>query len=87
MNVWPFGISTGCFYKTDILQALPLVREGGFTLIEVCSFPAHLDYHDPGHVREAAELMAKLGIVANSFHAPFAENIDIASLNPAHRES
>jgi sugar phosphate isomerase/epimerase len=87
MTVWPCGISTGCFFKTDILHALPMVRDGGFTLIEVCSFPAHLDYHDPGHVREAAGLMTRLGVEANSFHAPFADTIDISSLDPAHRES
>ncbi len=87
MSAWPYGISTGCFYKTDILHALPLVRDGGFTLIEVCSFPDHLDYHDPEHVREAAELMKKLGVEANSFHAPFADHIDISSLDPAQRES
>lgn len=87
MSDWPCGISTGCFYKTDILQALPIVRNGGFNLIEVCSFPAHLNYHDSGQVREAASLMADLGIEANSFHAPFAEQIDISSLQPARREA
>jgi sugar phosphate isomerase/epimerase len=87
MSDWPCGISTGCFYKTDILQALPIVKDGGFNLIEVCSFPDHLDYHDPSHVREAAGLMVKLGIEANSFHAPFADKIDISSLNPAMRQS
>lgn len=86
MSDWPCGISTGCFYRTDILDALPAVRDGGFNLIEVCSFPAHLDYHDPGHVKEAAEMMRKLGVEANSFHAPFADSIDIASLDPAHRQ-
>ncbi len=87
MSDWPFGISTGCFYQTNILQALPMVRDGGFTLIEVCSFPAHLDYHNPGHVAEAAQLMHELGIEANSFHAPFADKIDISSLSPALRKS
>ncbi len=87
MSDWPCGISTGCFYKTDILHALPVVRDGGFNLIEVCSFPAHLDFHNPGHVRQAADLMEKLGIEANSFHAPFADKIDISSLHPPHRES
>lgn len=86
MNDWPCGISTGCFYKTDILRALPVVREGGFDMIEVCSFPAHLDYHNPVHVREAAELMQTLGIEANSFHAPFADVIDISALDPAQRQ-
>ena len=87
MSDWPCGISTGCFYKTNILDALPEVRDGGFTLIEVCSFPAHLDYHDPAHVRKAAELMHRLGIEANSFHAPFAERIDISSPDERLRET
>jgi sugar phosphate isomerase/epimerase len=87
MSDWPCGISTGCFYQTNILQALPMVRDGGFTLIEVCSFPAHLDYHNPKHVENAAKLMDQLGIEANSFHAPFADRIDISSLDPAQRKS
>ena len=86
MSDWPFGISTGCFYQTNILEALPRVRDGGFTLIEVCSFPAHLDYHDSDHVGKAAELMTSLGIEANSFHAPFADKLDISSLNPEQRK-
>jgi len=61
------------------------VRDGGFTLVEICSFPEHLDYHDPDHVREAAGLMVQLGIEANSFHAPFADRIDISSLDAAQR--
>lgn len=87
MSDWPCGISTGCFYKTDILQALPTVRDGGFNLIEVCSFPAHLDYHNSTQVEQAAALMTRLGIEANSFHAPFAERIDISSLHPPQREA
>jgi len=87
MSDWPCGISTGCFYKTDILHALPVVRDGGFNMIEVCSFPAHLDYHNAAHVEKTAELMKQLGMEANSFHAPFADRIDISSLHPPHRES
>jgi sugar phosphate isomerase/epimerase len=87
MSDWPCGISTGCFYRTDILEALPIVRDGGFNLIEVCSFPAHLDYHDPVHVGEAAALMKQLGMEAHSFHAPFANHIDISSLDPVQRTS
>jgi sugar phosphate isomerase/epimerase len=81
------GISTGCFYKTDILRALPEVRDGGFDLIEVCSFPAHLDYHNSEHVKKAAALMEQLGIAANSFHAPFADRIDISSPDASQRAS
>ncbi len=85
MSDWPCGISTGCFYKTDILEALPVVRDGGFNMVEVCSFPAHLDYHDPAHVAKAAVLMNRLGMEAHSFHAPFAHHIDISSLDPSQR--
>ncbi len=85
MSDWRCGISTGCFYKTDILHALPEVRDGGFHTIEVCSFPAHLDYHNHGHVEKAAELMRSLGMDANSFHAPFADSIDISSLDAGQR--
>lgn len=87
MSDWPCGISTGCFFKTDILDALPVVRDGGFTMIEICSFPLHLDYHNPDHVRRAADLMERLGIEANSFHAPFAGTIDISALDPAIRSA
>ena len=46
MSDWPIGMSTGCFYQSDILDILEVVRDGGFSIIEVCSYPAHLDYHD-----------------------------------------
>ncbi|MFZ9937967.1 MAG: sugar phosphate isomerase/epimerase family protein [Luteolibacter sp.] len=87
MSDWHCGISTGCFYKTDILSALHMVRDGGFNFIEVCSFPAHLDYHNPEQVKKAAELMERLGIEANSFHAPFADRIDISSPDAAQRST
>jgi len=87
MSDWPCGISTGCFYQTPILEALPRVRDGGFTLIEVCSFPAHLDYHDSGLVGATAAMMRELGIEANSMHAPFAEHIDISSGDRGQREN
>jgi sugar phosphate isomerase/epimerase len=85
MSDWRCGISTGCFYKTDILKTLPIVRDGGFTTIEVCSFPAHLDYHNQSHVEEAAAMMESLGMEANSFHAPFADAIDISSPDAGQR--
>jgi sugar phosphate isomerase/epimerase len=85
MSDWRCGISTGCFYKTDILDALPRVRDGGFNTIEVCSFPAHLDYHNSDHVEKTADLMKSLGMEANSFHAPFADSIDISSPDPGQR--
>jgi sugar phosphate isomerase/epimerase len=85
MSDWPIGFSTGCFHKTNILDALPAVRDGGFSLIEICSFREHLDFHDGDHVRKTADLMHRLGIEANSFHAPFAEALDISAVSPPQR--
>lgn len=82
---WPCGISTGCFHQTPIREALPLIRDGGFSLIEICSFPAHLDCDDPGRIQEAANLLRELGLEANSLHAPYAGDIDISSHDPGVR--
>lgn len=79
MTDWPIGLSTGCFYHQSILDCLSVIRESGFSMIEICSSPSHLDYSDPATVRRAAERIQELGMEAYSFHAPFADNIDIAS--------
>ena len=42
MDVWPVGLSTGCFYQQSILTCLNAIKQGGFDLIEVCSVPSHL---------------------------------------------
>ena len=86
MPDWPCGLSTGCFYQTPILDALPRVRDGGFSLVEICSFPAHLDYHDSRQVEAAATMIHDLGLEANSMHAPFADRIDISSHDPGQRQ-
>ena len=85
MSDWPVGLSTGSFYQTSILDCLEMVRNGGFSMIEVCSFPSHLDYHDLDKVRAAAKKMRLLGMEAYSFHAPFSQDIDITSLQRDNR--
>lgn len=85
MRDWPVGLSTGCFYQTSIFDCLEAIRTGGFCMIEVCSFPAHLDYHDAGAVRRAARRIEELGMEPYSFHAPFADEIDITALDHAQR--
>lgn len=87
MSDWPVGLSTGCFYQKPILECLRPVCEGGFSMIEICSFPAHLDYHNQDAVNKAAARVAELGMEAYSFHAPFADHIDITALNADHREA
>jgi len=85
MNDWPVGLSTGCFYQKSIFDCLELIRGSGFNMIEVCSFPAHLDYHDTEAVRCAGRRIDELGMEPYSFHAPFADHIDISALNSDQR--
>jgi len=85
MSDWPIGISTGCFYQRSIFDCLEQVRDAGFTIIEICSFPAHLDYRDLGLVKRASQRIRELHLEPYSFHAPFADHIDITSLDPAVR--
>jgi len=56
-------------------------------MLEICSFPAHLDYHDVDAVRRAAKRIDELGLEPYSFHAPFADHIDITSLNADQRNA
>lgn len=79
MSDWPVGISTGCFYQQQFFDVVEQIRQGGFTMLEVCSSPSHLDYHDFDSIKEATALMEKLGMEPYSFHAPFADDIDITS--------
>lgn len=55
-------------------------------MIEVCSSPSHLDYHDIDAVRRVAARLEQLGMEAYSFHAPFADRIDISALDAGVRE-
>jgi sugar phosphate isomerase/epimerase len=87
MTNWPVGLSTGCFYHQSILDCLPLIRESGFSMIEVCSSPEHLDFYDLKSVDRAVERIKELGMEAYSFHAPFAPKIDIASPDNEQRAS
>jgi len=85
MNDWPVGLSTGCFYQKSIFDCLEPVRNSGFSMLEICSFPAHLDYHDLEAIRRAAKRIDELGLEAYSFHAPFADHINITAWNPDQR--
>ncbi len=86
MSDWPVGLSTGCFYQTSIFDCLEMIRASGFSVIEVCSSPSHLDYHDLDAVRRAAARISDLGMEAYSFHAPFTDHIDISSPDGGMRD-
>jgi sugar phosphate isomerase/epimerase len=87
MKPWKIGLSTGCFYSRPILSVLDEIRASGFDCIEICSFPAHLDYHNRDDVARAGEKIHALGIRPVSLHAPFADKIDITALDPTQRET
>lgn len=86
MTNWPIGLSTGCFHNMKLADCLGMIRESGFSMLEVVFSPQHLDYKDEAQVRAAAEQIEALGMEAYSFHAPFGEGIDISSLDTAKRE-
>lgn len=73
------GLSTGCFYEKPILDHLEAICEAGFSILEICSFPAHLDFHDLPTCERVAARMRQLELEAYSFHAPFADDLDITS--------
>jgi sugar phosphate isomerase/epimerase len=56
-------------------------------MIEVCSTPEHLNFHDLKSVHRAAERISELGMEAYSLHAPFAPHIDIASSDDGQRSA
>lgn len=79
MYDWPIGLSTGCFYDVPICECLEPILAAGFSMVEVCSSRAHLDYHDLEAVSRAGRRIRELDMEAYSFHAPFADWIDITS--------
>lgn len=87
MNLWPIGLSTGCFYYRSIFEVLDAIHASGFRQIEVCSFRRHLDYHHEDDVKRAGERMRELDLHPFSFHAPFADAIDITSPDEGARKA
>lgn len=85
MSDWPVGLSTGCFYQMSIFDCLEPIRKGGFSMVEICSSPGHLNFHDLDTVSRVAKMLRDLGIEAYSFHAPFID-VDISSLDQQHRK-
>lgn len=87
MGVLPVGLSTGCFYRRSIFEVLPAIRDSGFSHLEICSYPHHLNYRDPEEVQRAAAKMKEYGLQPFSFHAPFAADLDITAPEPERRQA
>ncbi len=84
MSDWPVGLSTGCFYRMSIFDCLEMIRDAGFCMVEVCSSPSHLNFHDLDAVRKVSEMLHRLGMESYSFHAPFID-VDISSPDEKER--
>jgi sugar phosphate isomerase/epimerase len=80
------GLSHGCFYQTPLVECLETIRDMGFRMLEIGSFPAHLEYHDPAAVRRTANRRTALGLEPYAFHAPFAAHLDITALDAGQRD-
>jgi sugar phosphate isomerase/epimerase len=87
MNLWPIGLSTGCFYYRSFFDIIDAVQASGFRQIEICSYPRHLDYHNDDQVRRAGDRLRELDLHPFSFHAPFADHIDITSFDDSVRRA
>lgn len=85
MDGWQVGLSTGCFFRTSIFEVLAAIGASGISVLEICSHPDHLDYHDKEKVEAAAREFARLNLQPFSFHAPFGRQIDIAAADPFRR--
>lgn len=83
----PIGLSTGAFWQTSLLDCLAPIREAGFESLEIASAPSHLDYHDRAACAAAVAKIRGLGLGVHSFHAPFAEQIDISSTDAGARDA
>jgi len=69
----------------SIFDCLEPIRDGGFGMVEICSSPGHLNFHDIDTVSLVARRLGELGLEAYSFHAPFID-VDISSPDQAHRD-
>ena len=85
MNDWPVGLSTGSFYQKSIFDCLELIRQNGFSMVEICSFPAHLDYHDLNAVHRAANRIEELGAEQVVRPINHCQNGNIAALFARHQ--
>lgn len=82
----PLGLSTGAFWRASLLDCLEPIRGAGFRRIEIASSPSHLDFHDRSACAAAAQRIRALELEVHSFHAPFADHIDISALDSGRRD-
>jgi len=86
MNKSTVGLSTGCFYRSDIFNNIEKITNAGFTILEISSSASHIDIYNLKQIQELMKYLKSKKVDAYSFHAPFAKNIDITSPDPDERK-
>ncbi len=79
------GLSTGCFYKSNITEHIDAIIDRGFDLLEISSSASHIDIYDEKSLWDLAGHLGDRGAKVLSLHAPFAREIDITSTDDEER--
>lgn len=87
------GISTGFLYNKSIYEVLPLIKDAGFTAIEVwASAPhdgkyIHFNWHEKHDIEELFNRSRDTGLKIHSLHAPFSDTLNIAAIDENMRKN
>ena len=79
MKKYRFGISTTVDYTIDIHMQLPLFAQAGFQFISLGGRLEHCDFRSEKKFQEILKKVSDLGLFIESVHAPFGEELDLAS--------
>lgn len=79
------AVSTSAFYKTTIFEAISLIHSAGYKYVEVFAKKGHFSCNHRESVNKVKHQLSKLNLVPVSFHAPFGQGIDLASLDEKKR--
>lgn len=82
---WEIGLSTGIGYDRPIAEVVGPIARAGFRAVEVSTAPHHLDVRDGAAVAGAAQGLRAAGLRVVSLHAPFGNDVNIASPDEPQR--
>jgi sugar phosphate isomerase/epimerase len=79
------GVATFLWDREELVPRIPLLGEEGIEFIEVWGSLLHFNYNDEEYVELVRNQLSKYKIKASSLHAPFAQELDLSSLNEGRR--
>jgi len=86
MNSVKTAISTQIFSEQLLdRKHLVMIKKAGFKVLEIFCEPRHFKWFNEAYVSSIAEVIRDLNLKVNSVHAPWAPEIDIASLDHMQR--